>query len=59
VALKEDAVVKPVKGQKKRHRGRKPAAGWHGEPKKKTQGDCGAGRKLAASHRNVSSCAWR
>jgi hypothetical protein len=27
VALKEDAVVKPVKGQKKRHRGRKPAAG--------------------------------
>jgi hypothetical protein len=26
-APKEDAVVKPVKGQKKRHRGREPAAG--------------------------------
>jgi hypothetical protein len=27
VALKEDAIVKPVRGRKKQHRGRKPAAG--------------------------------
>jgi hypothetical protein len=32
VTTKEDAVVKPVKGRKKRHRGRKPAAGRHGGP---------------------------
>jgi hypothetical protein len=33
VALKEDAVVKPVKGRKERHRGRKPAAELRGKPK--------------------------
>jgi hypothetical protein len=33
---KEKAVVKPVKGRKKRHRGRKPAAGRRGEPDKLT-----------------------
>jgi hypothetical protein len=57
VALKEDAVVKPVKGRKKRHRGRKPAAGRRGEPKELTRGDCGYGRKLAAVCRKVSSFA--
>jgi hypothetical protein len=30
----EDAVVKPVKGRKRRHRGMKQAAGQRGEPKK-------------------------
>jgi hypothetical protein len=30
-APKEDAIVKPVEGRKKRHRGRKQAAGRHGE----------------------------
>jgi hypothetical protein len=62
VACKEDAVVKPVKGRKKRLRGRKPAAGRCGEPKKLTRGDCGSGKKLAAACRKVSSCAtvaWR
>jgi hypothetical protein len=62
VALKEDAVVKPVKGWRKRHRGRKPAAGQCGEAKKMTRKDCGAGRKLAAACRKVASCvtvAWR
>jgi hypothetical protein len=33
---KEDAVVKPVKGRKKRYRGRKQAAGRRGEPKELT-----------------------
>jgi hypothetical protein len=36
VALKEDTIVKPIKGRKKRHRGRKPAAGRRGEPKELT-----------------------
>jgi hypothetical protein len=57
VAPKDDAIVKLVKGWKKRHRGRKPAAGRRGEPKEMSRGDCGAGRKLAATCRKVSSCA--
>jgi hypothetical protein len=59
---KEKAVVKPVKGRKKRHRGRKPAAGRCGEAKELTRSDCGTGKKLAAACRKVSSCAtvaWR
>jgi hypothetical protein len=51
---KEDAVVKPVEGRKKRHRGQKLAAGRHGEPKELTRGDCGSRRKLAAACRKVS-----
>jgi hypothetical protein len=50
----EDAVVKPVEGRKKRHRGRKLAAGRRGEPKELTGGDCGSGRKFAAACRKVS-----
>jgi hypothetical protein len=57
VALKEDAVVKPVKGWKKRHRGKKPAAGRHGEPKELTRGDFGSRKKLAAACRKATSCA--
>jgi hypothetical protein len=59
---KEKVVMKPVKGRKKRHRGRKPAAGRHGEPKELTRGDCGFGRKSAATCRKVScraKVAWR
>jgi hypothetical protein len=62
VALKEDAVVKPVKVRKERHRSRKPAAERRGEPKEMTRGDCGCGRKLAAACRRVSRrarVAWR
>jgi hypothetical protein len=33
---KEYAVVKPVKGRKKRHKGRRLAAGRRGEPKELT-----------------------
>jgi hypothetical protein len=54
--------VKPVKGWKKWHRGRKLAAGRCGEPKELTRGDCGSGKKMAAACRRVSSCAtvaWR
>jgi hypothetical protein len=62
VALKEDAIVKPVKGRKKRLRGRKPAAERRVEPKELTRGDFGSGRKLGAACRKVSICAtvaWR
>jgi hypothetical protein len=58
---KEDAIVKPVKGRKKRHRGRKLAAGRRGDPNELIQGICGS-RKLAAACRKVSRCtrmAWR
>jgi hypothetical protein len=57
VALKEDVVVKPVKGRKKRHRGRKPVAGQRGEPKEQTRSDCRSGKKLAVACRMVSICA--
>jgi hypothetical protein len=46
--------VKLVKGRKKRHRDRKLAAGWRGEPKEVTWGDCGSGQKLATACRKVS-----
>jgi hypothetical protein len=62
VAPKEEAVVKQVKGRKKRRRGRKPVAGRYGEPKELTRSDCGSGKKLAAACRKASSCAtvaWR
>jgi hypothetical protein len=51
---KEDSLVKPVKGRKKQHRGRKLAAGRCGEPKELTRGECGCRRKLAAACRKVS-----
>jgi hypothetical protein len=37
-APKEFAIVKPVKGRKKRHKGRKHAVGRRGEPKELTRG---------------------
>jgi hypothetical protein len=58
----EDAIVKPVKGRKRRYSGKKPATGQHGEPKKLTRGDCGSWMKLAAACRKVSrraTVAWR
>jgi hypothetical protein len=62
VAPKEHATVETDKVLKKWHRGRKPAAEQHGEPKEMTRGDCGAGKMLAAACRKVSSCvtvAWQ
>jgi hypothetical protein len=44
--LEEDAVVKPVKGQKNWHRGEKQAAGRRGEPKELTQRDCESQRTI-------------
>jgi hypothetical protein len=49
-----EAVVKSVKGRKKRRRGRKLTAGRRGEPKKLTRGNCGSRRKLAAACRKAS-----
>jgi hypothetical protein len=59
--LNEDAIVKPVKGRNRSHKGKKQAAGQHGEPKKLTQGDCGSQMKLGAPCRKVShhaTVAW-
>jgi hypothetical protein len=58
----EDAVVKPVKGWKKRHRDKKQAAGRRGEPKKLTRGDCGSRTMLASACRKVfrrATVVWR
>jgi hypothetical protein len=58
----EDAVVKPVKGRKKRLRGKKQAAGRRREPKKLTRGNCGSRMQLAAACRKVyrrATVAWR
>jgi hypothetical protein len=38
----EDVIVRPVKGLRKRRRGRKLTARQRGEPKELTQGDCGS-----------------
>jgi hypothetical protein len=46
----EDAVVKPVNGRKKRHKGKKQCE----EPEELTRGICGSRRKLAAACRKVS-----
>jgi hypothetical protein len=51
---KEDDVVKPVSGRKRRHRGKKQAAGRREEPKELTRGICGSRMKLAAACRKVS-----
>jgi hypothetical protein len=58
---KENSIVKPVKGRKKRHRDRKPAAGRRGEPNELTRGDCGSGKKLAAACKKITgreTVAW-
>jgi hypothetical protein len=58
----EDVVVGPVKGLKKRRRGRKSTAGRRGEPEKLNRGNCGSRKKLAAACRKVSrhaTVAWR
>jgi hypothetical protein len=58
---REEAAVIPVRGRKWRHRGRKQAAGRHGEPKELTRGDHGSGKKLAAACRKASrraTVAW-
>jgi hypothetical protein len=45
--------VKPIKGWKKRRRGKKQAAGRCEEPKELTWGENGSQRKLAATCRKV------
>jgi hypothetical protein len=57
----EDVVVGPVKGLKKRCRGRKLTARRRGETKKLNRGNCGSRKKLAAACRKVSrhaTVAW-
>jgi hypothetical protein len=49
-----DAVVQPVKGRKRRYRGKRKAARLRGKPKELTRGDCGSRRKLTAACRKVS-----
>jgi hypothetical protein len=58
----EEAVVKPVGGLKKWHRGRNLAAECHGQPEERSQGNCGSRKKLAAACRGTTPCAgvaWR
>jgi hypothetical protein len=58
---REDAVVTLVRGQERRHRGWKQAAGRRGEPKELTRGDRGSRKKLAATCRKASrraTVAW-
>jgi hypothetical protein len=58
----EDAVVIPVRGWKRWHRGRKQAAERRGEPKELNRGDHGSRKKLAAACRKASrraTVAWR
>jgi hypothetical protein len=58
----EDVAVMPVKGLKKRRRGRKSTAGRRGEPKELNRGNCRSRKKLAAACRKVSRHAgmvWR
>jgi hypothetical protein len=50
----EDAVVKPVNGRMRRHRGKKRDAVQCVEPEKPTRGICGSQSKLAAACRKVS-----
>jgi hypothetical protein len=45
---KEEAAVKSTGTIKKRHRGRKLAAGRRGEPKELIRSDCGSGKKSAS-----------
>jgi hypothetical protein len=51
---REEAAVIPVSGWKRRHRGRKQAAGRCGEPKELTRGEGGSRKKLAAACRKAS-----
>jgi hypothetical protein len=53
--------MKPVNGQKRMHKGKKQVAGWRGEPKELTRGDCGSLMKFAFACRKVSrhaTVAW-
>jgi hypothetical protein len=62
VVPREDAIVIPVRGRKRRHRGQKEAAGRRGEPKELTRGDRGSRKKLAAACRKAfrhATVAWR
>jgi hypothetical protein len=51
---KENVVVKPFKGRKKRHWGQHLVAGRRGETKELNQGECGSRRKLASACRKMS-----
>jgi hypothetical protein len=52
-----EAIVRPIRGLRKRRKGRKLTAERRGEPKELTRGDCGFRRKLAASCRKASRLA--
>jgi hypothetical protein len=59
--LSEDVVVMPVKGLKKRRRGRKSTAGRHRKPKELTQGYFGSLRRVMVAGKRTSrhaTVAW-
>jgi hypothetical protein len=51
---KERAALQPVGGRRKRHRGQRLAVGHCGQPKERTQGNCGSRRKLVAPSRGIT-----
>jgi hypothetical protein len=51
---KEETAVKTVSALKRRYRDRHPAAGRHRQLKKRTQGDGGSRKKLAAASRGMT-----
>jgi hypothetical protein len=51
---KKEATVEISGTMKKGHRGRNLAAGHHGEPRERTRGNGGSGKKLAASCRGIT-----
>jgi hypothetical protein len=59
---KEDAAVEIGTAPNKWHRGRHLATGHHGQPKERTQGNCGSQKKLATAsmttthHIRVARC---
>jgi hypothetical protein len=51
---KEDAILKLVRGWKKRHRDRNLAADLRQKPKERTQGNCGFQKKFTAADRTMT-----
>jgi hypothetical protein len=50
---KEDAAVKLARGLRKQHRDWNLAAEHSGQPEERTQGNCGAHKKLATAGRKM------
>jgi hypothetical protein len=54
---KEDAIVKPIEGQRKRRRDQNLAMEHHKKPKERTQGYCGSQKRVTVASRRMTHCA--